>query len=402
MKLHNTQAIIAKDTHRFRVVCNGRRWGKTTLAVEEIKGVALYKEARVVYIAPTHQQARDIAWAMLNAEMNPIIVKKNEQRLELVVNNVKGKTSLIQLRGWEAIETLRGQKFDFMVIDEIAGMRNFWEKWQEVLRPTLTDTKGSVLFISTPKGFNHFYDLYNFETRDKDYKSFHFTSYDNPYIPKEEIDKAKLEMTDNRFYQEYMADFRKQEGLVYKEFDRDKHLYDELPDFVYTDRLVGVDFGFVNPTGMTLILKDKRGCYWIENEVYRTGLTNDQILSAVNALRPERVFPDPEAPDKIDELRRAGVPIYDVTKGKDSIVNGIAKIKELFKADRIKINRKCISTIAELESYAYDPDTNKETPIAEKNHLMDAMRYAITTNEAQEVPDWLNNDRITRNLASFE
>jgi PBSX family phage terminase large subunit len=407
MKLTPAQIQIARDKSRFRVVNCGRRFGKTSLAVEEIKGRALYTDARIVYIAPTHQQARDIAWGMLNTELNPIIQKKNEQRLELLVNNLNGKTSLIQLRGWEAIETLRGQKFDFMIIDEVASMRNFWEKWHEVLRPTLSDTRGSVLFISTPKGFNHFYDLYNIEVKDKDYKSFHYTSYDNPYIPKDEIDKAKIEMTENRFYQEYMADFRKQEGLVYKEFEREKHLYDNLPEFTWVDKISGVDFGYVNPTGIVLIHKDKKGCYWIDNEVYRTGLTNDQIVNAINALRPEKVYPDPEAPDKIDELRRAGIPVWDVTKGKDSIVNGITKIKELFKADRIKINRKCVNLINELESYAYDPDTNKETPIAEKNHLLDAMRYAITMNEQSPIIEkiqdqfWIEQMRH-RNLAGFE
>jgi hypothetical protein len=64
------------------------------------------------------------------------------------------------------------------------------------------------LFISSPKGFNHFYDLYNLEAKDKDYKSFHFTSYDNPFIPRDEIDKASKELTEDRFAQEYLADFR--------------------------------------------------------------------------------------------------------------------------------------------------------------------------------------------------
>ena len=62
------------------------------------------------------------------------------------------------------------------MIDEIASMRNWWINWQEVIRPTLTDTKGEGLFISTPKGFNHWYDIYNLEAKDSDYKSFHFTS----------------------------------------------------------------------------------------------------------------------------------------------------------------------------------------------------------------------------------
>ena len=180
MLLTPSQTEIAQDTHRFRVVNCGRRFGKTTLAIEEMKGKAVAKPSRIAYIAPTYQQARDIAWEQLKSELKPIIIKINESRLELTTKTLQGGESLIVLRGWEAIETLRGQKFDFIVVDEIASMRNYWSNWQEVIRPTLTDTKGEALFISTPKGFNHFYELFKKEAEDSDYKSFHFTTYDNP------------------------------------------------------------------------------------------------------------------------------------------------------------------------------------------------------------------------------
>lgn len=210
MALTPAQKIIASDTHRFRVLNCGRRFGKTTEAIEEIKGYILSSQVgdKIAYIAPTYQQARDIAWEMMIRELRPIVIKKNEARLELEVMNKEGKPVLLVLRGWESIETLRGQKFRFVVIDEVASMRNFWIGWQEVLRPALTDLQGHCLFISTPKGFNHFYDLYNLQDKDSDYKSFHFTSYDNPHIPKEELDKARLEITEDRFAQEYLADFR--------------------------------------------------------------------------------------------------------------------------------------------------------------------------------------------------
>ena len=117
LTLTQAQSVIARDTHRFRVVNCGRRFGKTTLAVEEIKGLALAKESRIAYIAPTFAQARDIAWSMLIRELKPIIKKINETRLELEVTNKDGGTSYIFLRGWEAIDTLRGQKFDFVVIE---------------------------------------------------------------------------------------------------------------------------------------------------------------------------------------------------------------------------------------------------------------------------------------------
>ena len=125
----------------------------------------------------------------------PIIIKSKEApSLELEVKTINGGKSIIQLRGWESVETLRGQQFDFMVIDEVAMMRNFWLNWQEVLLPTLLIRKGSVMFISTPKGFNHFYDLYNTENTDKDFKSFHFTSYDNPYADREELERQRAKI----------------------------------------------------------------------------------------------------------------------------------------------------------------------------------------------------------------
>ena len=130
MLLTPAQNIIASDSHRFRVINAGRRLGKTVLAIEEIKGKALAKTTRIAYIAPTIQQARDIAWEMLVKELSPIIIKTNESRLELRVRNLKEEESLIFLRGWEAVDTLRGQSFDFLVIDEIASMINFWLEWE--------------------------------------------------------------------------------------------------------------------------------------------------------------------------------------------------------------------------------------------------------------------------------
>lgn len=388
MLLTPAQAVIARDNHRFRVINCGRRFGKTTLAVEEIKGVALSKEARICYIAPTIQQARDIAWAMLIKELQPIIIKAVESpSREITVKSLNGGSSLIQLRGWEAIETLRGQAFDFILIDEVASMRNFWLQWQEVIRPTLTDRKGQVMFISTPKGFNHFYDLYNLENKDEDYKSFHFTSYDNTYIPRDEIDKAKKELTEDRFAQEYLADFRKTEGLVYKEFSREKHLYGEELQIGAIEKIGGIDFGFTNPCAIVKILIDADRNYYIDKEWYQTGKTEAQVAEYAYAEGFNAVYPDPESPSAIEELRKKGLNIREVIKNKDSIKSGIQKVRELFKAGRLKVNKNCINVIYELETYSYPPRgevKDPDTPIKENDHAMDAIRYALATREANQ------------------
>jgi hypothetical protein len=386
MILTPAQNIIANDKHRFRVVNCGRRFGKTTYAIEEIKGRAISRPSRIAYFATTFAQAHDIAWEMLRKEMLPITINANETRMELRVKTLVGGESIIQLRGWESVETARGQKFDLLIPDEIASYRNWLSNWQEVLRPTLTDTKGEALFLSTPKGFNHFYDLFNLEQTDSDYKSFHFTSFDNPHLPMEEIEKARKELTEDRFAQEYLADFRKTEGLVYKEFNRAIHLV--APNDIYnrlretTEYIAGIDFGFTNPTAVIHIKRDYDNTLWVVDEWYKREMTDAMVAEYVAGCKFNAVYPDPEAPAAIKELKSRGVNIREVIKNKDSIKNGINKIREMFKTGKLLISTQCPNLIYELETYSYpekkDQRNENELPIKDNDHALDALRYALS------------------------
>src|SRR3990167_2786658 len=105
MKLHPAQSQIVSDTHRFRVVNSGRRFGKSTLVAYEMVGVgASQVDARVPYYAPTRDDARDIMWKMLQEAAGDLVVDKNEGRLELTIRNKFGGTSLLPLYGWEAVQ----------------------------------------------------------------------------------------------------------------------------------------------------------------------------------------------------------------------------------------------------------------------------------------------------------
>jgi PBSX family phage terminase large subunit len=387
MILHPSQAVIAKDKSRFRVICCGRRWGKTTLAVEEIKGKALYTESTIAYIAPTIQQARDIAWEMLKKELREITVKcKEAPSLELEVRNLKGTTSIIKLRGWEAVETLRGQAFDMLVIDEVASMRNFWTGWEEVLRPTLTDRKGDVIFISTPKGYNHFYTLYQKAGEDTDYKSFHYTSYDNPYLNREEIEKAKAELPENKFVQEYMADFRKVEGLVYN-VNESEYVEDLELNIKTEKRIMGVDWGYRNPAAIWIGYLRDNVWYTVDEWKVAERTTAEIIQVMQNKIKEHRitqVYPDPAEPDRIEECRRASIPVYDTCK---DIEGGVSYIQTLIKEHRFKICNGCRYFKEEINTYQYPEEKegrlDKEVPEKLNDHLMDAMRYAIYSNQGK-------------------
>jgi len=375
---HPAQDEVARDRHRFRVLDAGRRFGKTELAVFEMLGKACAKTGNdVVYIAPTYQQARDLAWDKLKSYGRPVAERINESRLEIVVATKDGGSSRIVLRGWESIDTLRGLRVSFVVMDEVAMMRGFWQNWQEVVRPTLTDLKGEALFISTPRGFNHFYDLYCMEGKDPDFKSFRFTTYDNPHIPKDEVDKARMELTEDRFAQEYLGDFRKMEGLVYKEFDRKKHVFTEMPKNV-AETICGVDFGFSNPCAALKIQIDNDGCWWVVDEFYRRGKTNQEIIEYVRTFGASEYYPDPAEPDRIEEMSRAGLPVREVNK---DVAAGIDAVRNLLRRGKLKVHADCLNTLFEFETYAYRTkglkEGQSEEPFKENDHAMDALRYAI-------------------------
>ena len=396
--LHQSQNQIASDKHRFRVVNCGRRFGKTVLACEEILGYALFtKDAHISYFAPTRDDARDIMWSMLVKRCESITTYKNDSRLEIKVKNKFGGESMIVLYGWESVQERgkgRGLSNDFIVCDEVSSMRNFWTGWNEVLSPTLIDRKGSALFISTPKGFNHFYDLSNMHLKDKDFAYFHFTSYDNPFIPPEEIDRERRTKPEDVFAQEYMADFRKTQGLVYKDFDRVKHVFSDTPQVNTVDRLVSVDWGYTNPSAIYLILKDSDAHYWITSEYYKTGKTTSELIDYASSLRGNKYYPDPAEPDRLEEMRRAGLNVRDVSK---DIEAGISAVQELLKTNRLHIHSSCVNLINEFETYRYPdkkPDMNeKETPIKENDHALDSIRYALymqaTTNVRQSAKQFM-------------
>ena len=387
-ELHNAQKIIAADTHRFRVVNAGRRFGKSTLIAWEMFAIAASCDnARVPYYAPTRDDARDIMWKTLKDIVAPLTVgEPNESRLEINIRNRFGTTSLLVLYGWESVQERAkgvGVRNNHIFFDEVSKYKNWKFGWEEVLRPTLIDLKGGATFISTPNGFNHFYDLTLLEGVDSDYKYFHFTSMDNPYIPQDELVKMKIEMTDDRYSQEILGEFRKKEGLVYKDFSRETCVISELPrdlEVLYT--LGGVDWGHTHPCAVITIKKDYSGNYYITDEFYEPGHTEEEIIDIVVSKGFNKVYPDPENASGIEALRKKRVNVREVKKGKGSVVSGISKVQELIKQNKLKILSSCTSVISEFESYSYPEDkdgTVHENPLKENDDAMDAIRYVIQT-----------------------
>ena len=202
------------DHTRFLVIAAGRRTGKTRLAAWKLIVKALEStKGNVFYVAPTQGQARDIMWQTLLELAQEVIVSAHINNLQIKLIN----GSTISLKGADRPETMRGVSLYYLVMDEYADMKP--EVFEQILRPALADQKGGALFIGTPMGRNHFYELYKYAELgdDESYKAFHFTSYDNELLDADEIDLAKKSMSSYAFRQEFMASFEARGSEMFKE-----------------------------------------------------------------------------------------------------------------------------------------------------------------------------------------
>ncbi len=208
------QQTVWNDTTRFKVVAAGRRTGKSRLAAYLLIVRALQSQkGQVFYVAPTQGQARDIMWQTILEIGHSVIVSSHVNNLQFKLIN----GSMISLKGADRPETMRGVSLKFLVMDEYADMKP--EVWEQILRPALADLKGDALFIGTPMGRNHFYDLYQhgMSGTDPTFAGFHFTSFDNPLLDPEEINAAKTSMSSFAFRQEFLASFEAAGGELFSE-----------------------------------------------------------------------------------------------------------------------------------------------------------------------------------------
>ena len=288
------QQEVWGDTTRFKIVAAGRRTGKSRLAAWLLIVNALEAgKGHVFYVAPTQGQARDIMWQTLLELGNPVIVSSHINNLQIKLIN--GAT--ISLKGADRPETMRGVSLKFLVMDEYADMKP--EVFEQILRPALADQKGNALFIGTPMGRNHFYELYQYAELDDDptYKAWHFTSYDNPLLDSEEINVAKKSMSSYAFRQEFMASFEARGSEMFKE---DWVKFGETPE--YGDYYIAIDLaGFeevnkqrtknskLDETAIAVVKVNDNGHWHVENIVHgrwELSETARKIFDVVRDYKP--------------------------------------------------------------------------------------------------------------------
>jgi len=403
---HPKQQELLDDKHRYKVIRCGRRFGKTVYAVNFIIQEASLKGGDYWFVAPTYRQAKEIAWRVFDQYLpRELINKKNETELSIELTN----GARISLKGADNPDSLRGVGLNGVVLDEYAFMQPY--AW-EVISPILQDKKGWAIFISTPDGYNHFYDLYG--TQDDDFKSFHYTSYDNPYLDPEELNKEKERMSSERFAQEYEAEFMKRSGAVWKLFSRDIHVVSRSNPDKSSAVYGSIDFGFAigHPTAFMLHEIKSTGEVCTFDGFTQEGLTPQSVVEQIRALSGglliRGIYCDTARPDLVRVLNEAGLPAIDARK---DVELGIAKVEEYMMVDpalgrpRWTISSHLTRAVEQIEQYVWqevrgEDGTFKQVPKKENDDNPDALRYFLfsytaRTREKRQIIGYQGGDPIT-------
>jgi hypothetical protein len=389
-------AIISSDK-RFKCVVAGRRFGKTFLAIAWMLIIAMgAPRRRVWYVAPTYKMAKRIAWASLKA-LTPIglIADINESTLTVTLFN----GSTIALHGADNPDSLRGTEIDAVVIDEYAMIDK--DLWPLVLRPMLAKSRGPAMFIGTPAGFNHFYDLWAKAARpdELEWDAFQFTTAEGGNIPLEEIEAARNSMSPRQFRQEFEASFEALAARVYYAFERKIHVTDRLAYREGAPIKFGMDFN-VSP-GMHACVAQRFGdqLHVFDEIMIPNGNTEEMAREGVRryGLRPQgkglrqlEVMPDPAGKSR---HTNAPVGVTDFTILQKYKFKVCAPRVHLPQADKINtvnaalktasgrvsiyVHPRCTTLIKSLEGLTYKGDSGQPDKTANLDHMADAFAYLV-------------------------
>lgn len=419
---HKKQAEFLSDPHRFKVLNWGRRTGKSVAVWEKVVLEGMLRQGTYYIVAPTYKQAKEIYWRDICKKYKGEFMTFNEVELsvtfdylsnitipayddqgnpvDLVINHDPDMPpTRIVLKGADNPDSLRGVSLSGCVLDEYAFMSEAKHLFDVIIRPALSDRNGWAIFVSTPNGvYNAFHEKYEeaVANADGDYYYSHATSYDNPYVPNEEIDSVRRQYERegklDQFMQEYMAEFSNPTSLVYGRFDRDVHVYGQNCDVKERPETgtyaMCIDFGMTDPTAVCYVMIDQTGTWWIYDEVYQSDLDLDKLVYVLRDKMGDnyftRIIGDGAARFELESLRKRRFRITGSKKGADSIHNGIKEVQALLEVregtgkPKLYVASHCKNTIREFESYSWERDAFNEitnVPEDKNNHAMDAIRY---------------------------
>lgn len=305
-KLYPAQQAI-KDkfkSHRFIVVASARRWGKSILGLDITITKALETGNNTAFLSISYKQLLSMFDLACNILADVAKFDRANKRIILPQGNI--------IHFWSTdtniADNMRGQKYQHITIDESAFIPNLSELWGMILRPTIVDLKGTTLFISTPNGYNDFWKLYNEQDRNPYlWYSYRASSYDNPYLDKDELDALKIALPERVYRQEILAHFMESN---YGVFTNITSLFSDIDN---SDGVcaIGVDFARSNDNTAMVVM---RGNNVIDLLVYTDMSFDRQVETVIELYRkykPEVIQIEKNGLSEplVEKLTLTGLPI---------------------------------------------------------------------------------------------
>lgn len=387
MPLTQAQKKICDSEARFRTAVCGRRrrFGKTHVALRELAKHAAKTNQEVMYVAPSYRMAKSIAWEKLKTKLKELRWVEQTNEAELTIRLKSG--SKIYLKGAENIDALRGVGLDFLVLDEYQDLNP--EVFTAVLRPTLSDRKGKMLAIGTPRGVGSFsHTMYSQALHTEGWEAFSFRTIDGGQVDESEIADARRDLDQRTFEQEYLASFLTFSGMVYYSFDR-KECVRATQGLETTEIHAGMDFNY-SPMSVAISVIKNNNIYFID-EISVNESNTEQICDELKRRYPASkitIYPDASGAQRktsaggktdISILQNAGFrvnyrPANPAIRDRVNAVN--SKLKSSKGQRSLFIDPRCKQIIKSLESMQYKPnssiiDNNEHT------HMSDAVGYLV-------------------------
>lgn len=352
---HPGQEEIRQSDARFRIIACGRRWGKTKLAAHELFEESFESPDTLNWwVAPDYRVA-DIGYEKVKSIIPEGFIRdiKRSKPKRIDLEN----DSKIEFRSAGKEDGLVGEGINFLVIDECSMVPE--RAWKKEMRPTLSDTMGRMLGISTPSGRNWFYDYFKRGQSDDpeydDVASWQASTYDNPHVPNSEVDAAKRELPERIFRQEYLAEFIDDSGGVFERVrERIVDDYDWRAAVGEPPYHIGVDFARMSDWTVITVL-DGTGTlvhYWRRQQC--PWPTIQRAVEAAYQQFEGRCYVDGSRDNKIvSDLQQAGIPVTPVkftTQKKTQMVENLITSVE---QEAITIP-EIPQIISEMQAFEYD------------------------------------------------
>lgn len=346
---HQAQANVIAQAARFNVVDCGRRWGKTLLGINRLATPETLPYP-AAWFAPTYKMMLEV-WRDVERLFQPIKLRANaqERRIELTTGG------LVEFWSLDNPNAGRGRKYRRAIIDEAAMVPRLMEAWNYAIRPTLADYRGDAWFMSTPKGRNGFWQMYQWglDPAMAEWRCWQMPTAANPFIDTAEIAAMRQAMPERVFAQEVLAEFIDDAGGVFRRvMDAATAVEEDAP--VTGPYIFGVDWG--KSSDFTVItVMDATTASVVKLERF------NQIDYAVQVGRlaalAERFSPALIVAERnsmgdplIEQLQRQGLPVAPFTTTNATKTRAIDELAMAFERGSIRILNDPV-LIGELQAY---------------------------------------------------